>query len=222
MKITGRNDRVSDPEGRSPGAVHIWHDSGDICTLRNSERCCGIIVNAGGEWLAFDATRMDSGGNGFVFLGARRREQAAKRLTAYAIRETRRSIREKAKTVPAGVEASSLIAQGVLKRTTDPLSLFLLDNAAFMVESAMRHSEWPLATRLIRKLVARIQKIGISTPEPQRWSGLEDVAREIGGAVMRRDQGDSRTLFERYEVELRRLLECPPAGSAAIVRDKIL
>jgi hypothetical protein len=209
MKINCYHDRLPNPELQMTGATYIWRDAGDICTLNEGDRCCGLVVNTGIEWQAFDATRIGSGENRLVFLGARRHAHAAKRLTLSAILKTRGTVSRKAEKVPVPSETLSAVKRGFPVQSKDPLSPYLLNYAGFDIETAIRQGDWALATRLVRALVARIRKIGSSAPDPRPWSRLENIARDIGATVIRRDEDDRRMLFERYENELCQLLEGP-------------
>jgi hypothetical protein len=216
MKINCYHDRLPNPELQTTGATYRWRDAGDVCTLNDGDRCCGLVVNTGIEWHAFDATRIGCGENRLVFLGARRHAHAAKRLTLStilktpAILKTRGTASGKAEKVPVPFETLSEVKRGFPTRSKDPLSPYLLNYAGFDIETAIRRGDWALATRLIRALVAKIRKIGLSASEPQRWSRLENIARDIGATVIRRDEDDRRILFERYENELCQLLEGSP------------
>ncbi len=213
MKINCYHDRLPDPELQTTDVTYRWRDAGDICTLNDGDRCCGLVVNTGIEWQAFDATRIGSGENRLVFLGARRHAHAAKRLTLSAILKTRDTVSRKSEKVPVPFETLSAVKRGFPRPSKDPLSPYLLNYAGFDIETAIRRGDWALATRLVRALVARIRKIGLSAPDPRRWSRLENIARDIGATVIRRDEDDRRILFERYENELCQLLEGPATGS---------
>jgi hypothetical protein len=59
-----------------------WCDSSSICSLADGERHLGHIVNAGGYWVAFDATHLNEAGTGFAVLGTFPELTRAKRAVA--------------------------------------------------------------------------------------------------------------------------------------------
>ena len=48
--------------------TRIWQRRGDVCTLSDSDRHLGHIVNLG-AWYAFDGIHLNEAGNGFKSVG---------------------------------------------------------------------------------------------------------------------------------------------------------
>jgi hypothetical protein len=48
--------------------LRVWQQRGDVCTLADSERHLGHVINLG-VWHAFDAIHLNETGNGFKSVG---------------------------------------------------------------------------------------------------------------------------------------------------------
>jgi hypothetical protein len=65
----------------------MWRDSPSVCALADDERHLGHIVRADNCWLAFDATRLNQTGSGFLLLGSCVNIAVAKSAVELAVAE---------------------------------------------------------------------------------------------------------------------------------------
>jgi hypothetical protein len=79
--------------------VRIWQQRGDVCTLADTDRHLGHIINLG-VWHAFDAIHLNETGNGFKSVGLFETIDLAKAAVEQSI-----SQRSKPKVMAAGSDS---------------------------------------------------------------------------------------------------------------------
>jgi hypothetical protein len=79
--------------------VRVWQQRGDVCTLADSDRHLGHIINLG-VWHAFDAIHLNETGNGFKSVGLFETIDLAKAAVEHSI-----SQRSRPKAMAAGSDS---------------------------------------------------------------------------------------------------------------------
>ncbi len=162
-------------------AAAAWWNSQKVCVLSDAERHLGHTIQFHGRWYAFDATRRNTEGTDFAFVGAFGSSDAAQRnVEQAALNERERTGAEKAPSqAPRGESWSD--------------ALWAL---ALLVQSAVVYGEWALGRRRIRKLVAMNQESQNST------ESIESAVRELGKSVVRHNPGEIEEAMAQLEREL--------------------
>ncbi len=83
--LRSSSELIEAPATELPAAPR-WSDSPSICSLTDTERHLGHIVNAGRYWIAFDATRFNGAHSGFAPLGTFPEIASAKRAVEQSCR----------------------------------------------------------------------------------------------------------------------------------------
>lgn len=71
-------------EGTNPALNLAWRVSAHMCALADGERHIGHAMKIGGKWQAWDATRGDASGRGFLNLGSFNTLEGAQRAIEYS------------------------------------------------------------------------------------------------------------------------------------------
>ncbi len=173
---------MDDSNGSGRGGA-AWWNSQEVCVLSDGERHLGHAIQFHGRWYAFDATRRNTEGTDFAFVGAFGSSDAARRnVEQMALKERERPRAEKDPASAPGAES-----------WCDALWAL-----ALLVQSAVVYGEWALARRRIRKLLAINQESQGST------ESIECAVRELGKSVVRHDPGEIEEAMAQLEQELAR------------------
>jgi hypothetical protein len=172
-----------DDSNDSSRAAAAWWNSQEVCVLSDAERHLGHAIQFHGRWYAFDATRRNTEGTDFAFVGAFGSSDAARRnVEQMALRDRER------------LAAGEKNAQGPAAES----SCDALWALALLVQSAVVYGEWALARRRIRKLLAMTQESQNST------ESIEYAVRDLGKAVVRHAPGEIEQAMTQLEQELAR------------------
>lgn len=173
-----------DDSNDSVHAAAAWWNSQEVCVLSDAERHLGHAIQFHGRWYAFDATRRNTEGTDFAFVGAFGSSDAARRnVEQMALREGER------------LAAAERDAAWAPRAESWCDALWAL---ALLVQSAVVYGEWALARRRIRKLLAMNQGSQNSN------ESIEYAVRNLGKAVVRHAPGEIEEAMAQLEQELSR------------------